>query len=143
MGFRCASTIAVVILQLTLVEGQDAGRQWLFAALYLGSTGLLSLTVLSGRRSLTMRSFGLALLIDGVYLEGQRALGSPIGLDIIVAIYLVAFALLVSFRTGLKVGLWHSILAFMLRQAAVIGTVKNAPPEFTEQKNLLAFLGVI
>ena len=143
MGFRLAATIAVVILQLTLTVDPAVDAQWIFAGLYLGSTGLLSLTVLSGRRALTMRSFGLSLLIDGVYLEGQRALGSPIGLDIIVAIYLVAIALLVSFRTGLKVGLWHSILAFMLRQAASIGTLKNATPEFIDQRNLFAFLGVI
>src|SRR5438045_38603 len=75
MAFRLVATAAVLALQLTLTVGIDAQRQWVIASSYLGVTGLLSLPALSRRRGLTLRCFGLTLLIDGLFLEGERAIG--------------------------------------------------------------------
>ncbi|NHC12351.1 GGDEF domain-containing protein [Motilibacter deserti] len=64
-------------------------------------------------RSSTVTLLGIGLLLDAVYLAlttyGTAGVGSP--LQYLVVVHLVAATLLGSFRTGLKLALWHSMLA--------------------------------
>jgi diguanylate cyclase (GGDEF)-like protein len=71
----------------------------------------------SGRRGLTVIT-GL-LLLDGVYIASAMYLtggtGSPI--RFLVYLHLVAASLLASYRTGLKLALWHSLVLLVVLYA--------------------------
>ncbi|SDI82734.1 diguanylate cyclase (GGDEF) domain-containing protein [Frankineae bacterium MT45] len=143
MSFRFVAAITIGLLQVLLVPNSSAVAQWLVVVLYLLTTSMLSAPVLTARRGLALRTFGLSLLVDGVFLQGERIFGTPVGLDIVIAAYLVAVCLLVSFRTGLKVALWHSLLVFMIRQAALIGSISHPSLEIKDQSEVLAYLAVL
>lgn len=76
-------------------------------------------------RSKAIAASSLALLGDGVFLAvvtyGPLGFGSP--LSALVLLHAVAVTLLSSFRTGLKVAVWHTLLmtsTFQLQEAGVI-----------------------
>src|SRR5690349_5330595 len=77
----------------------------------------------SRRRSLAVLS--VLLLVDGVYLAwatyATGATGSP--LRFLVFLHLVGVSLLASYRTGLKVALWHSLLLFVVLYAQAAALV--------------------
>ncbi len=87
-----------------------------------------SVTLLASRigRKYAVGMFGLALLGDGIFLAaltyGQLGFRSPlVGL---VLLHLVAVTLVASFRTGLKIAVWHTLLmttAFQLQNSAATG----------------------
>jgi two-component system cell cycle response regulator len=144
MAFRIFAAIAAVALQLSLVPSANAGQQIAIVVAYLGVTGLLSAPVRTGHRNLTLRAFGIALLADGLFLQGERVLGDPTGMEVLVAAYLAAVALLASFRTGLKVALWHSLLMLLAHQAAQRGkldTAATAPLRDTHA--MIAYLAIL
>jgi diguanylate cyclase (GGDEF)-like protein len=96
------------------------------AAVTAGYVGLAVVVELARRRS---ARFGHALmntvlLVDGLYLAyAMYATGgtqSPI--RFLVYLHLVAVSLLASYRTGLKVALWHSLMLFVVlyAQAALL-----------------------
>ena len=87
-------------------------------AAYLG----LSLVAEVGRRRLAQHRFALLtapLLLDGLYLAYAMyetgATASP--MRFLIYLHLVAVSLLASYRTGLKVALWHSLLLFVVLYA--------------------------
>ena len=89
----------------------------------------------SGRRGLSVIT-GL-LLADGVYLIGAMYLtggtGSP--LRFLVYLHLVAVSLLASYRTGLKLALWDSLLLLVVlyaQAAQLIPAVDVAPGQAIE-----------
>jgi diguanylate cyclase (GGDEF)-like protein len=72
------------------------------------------------------------LLMDGLYLAGvcyvMGGVGSP--LRTLVVVHLTAVALLASFRTGLKLALWHSILLYLTfygQEARLLETFGGEP----------------
>jgi diguanylate cyclase (GGDEF)-like protein len=71
----------------------------------------------AGRRGFAVLS--VLLLLDGVYLAAVTyatgATGSP--LRFLMFLHLVGVSLLASYRTGLKVALWHSLLLFVVLYA--------------------------
>lgn len=84
-------------------------------------------TVLAGkvRRSLGITVFGFALLLDGVFLAAvsYAAAGFQSPLVLLVLVHVVSTTLLGSFRTGLKLALWHSLLigsVLQLQQGGLI-----------------------
>jgi diguanylate cyclase (GGDEF)-like protein len=80
-----------------------------------------------GRRSLPL--FGAMLIIDGFYLGWLAyAVGSgPNPVRALIVLHVIAVALLASFRTGLKIALWHSLLAIMIFHAQEAGIISNRP----------------
>lgn len=77
------------------------------------------------RRGLAMPLFGIGLLADGVFLAvvsyGSAGFSSP--LRLLVVLHLVVVALVGSFRTGLKVAIWHTLLlgvTYELHRAEVV-----------------------
>ncbi|HEY7873493.1 MAG TPA: GAF domain-containing protein, partial [Actinomycetota bacterium] len=66
---------------------------------------------------------GGMLLVDGIYLAWAMyttgADTSP--LRLLVYVHLIAVTLLVSYRTGLKIALWHSLLFFSMKYAESSG----------------------
>ncbi len=105
-----------------------------------------------------MRSRGLALvsvmlLLDGVFLAWSMYAtgGTQSPLRFLAYLHIVAVSLLASYRTGLKIALWHSLLFFAMfyAQAAelipqVEGLLPTSAPEFYRISvlNVLALLSV-
>jgi diguanylate cyclase (GGDEF)-like protein len=85
------------------------------------------------RRTVLKRGLGvvgLSLLIDGLYLGWIVFLtgGSESPLRFLLYVHLVAVTLLASYRTGLKIALWHSLvfyLGYYGRAAGILGTVTH------------------
>lgn len=70
-----------------------------------------------GRRNLPL--FGLMLLVDGVFLAymGYQTGGNLSPVRYLVLVHLIVVTLLASYRTGLKLALWHSLLLFVVFHA--------------------------
>ena len=113
MIFRVA--VAVVLTVLALAAGVDLPIPAPgIAVAYLAASGALSLGVFVPHRPFAMRAFGSSLLLDGLYLQFQHeVLGYHLPVDVALAAELVAVCLLASFRTGLKIALWQSLLLFV------------------------------
>src|SRR5688500_18444476 len=129
MGYLQAlrAALAVVVLGSAVFAPEEVGAGiddlMLFTAGYL----LLSATVEGLRRM--GRGRGLAavagmLIIDGLYLAWvmYQTGGTQSTLRFLVYLHLIAVTLLASYRTGLKIALWHSLLFFCVfyAQAAEI-----------------------
>ena len=69
---------------------------------------------ISRRRGLAL--FGVTLIVDGLYLASVSyatgATASP--LRLLILVHIIAVALLASYRTSLKIALWHSMLLFVV-----------------------------
>lgn len=84
-------------------------------ALYLGLSGLLHLVWrAAGKRLLGV--FSAVLIFDALYLAWiAYAAGNSLSpLRYLTVVHLVVVALLASYRTGLRLALWHSVLAFLV-----------------------------
>ncbi len=72
------------------------------------------------------------LLVDGIYLAAAMYAtgGTQSPIRFVVYLHLVAVSLLASYRTGLKIALWHSLLLFVLlyAQAARLVTAIEVTP---------------
>ncbi|HLO35570.1 MAG TPA: EAL domain-containing protein [Candidatus Deferrimicrobium sp.] len=93
-------------------------------ALVAGSASYVAVAVAGEwlRRAARRRGFAflsLLLLVDGVYLAWAMYAtgGTQSSLRFLVFLHLVAVSLLASYRTGLKVALWHSLLLFVVLYA--------------------------
>lgn len=111
-------------LALPMTRGLTAVQLGAMTAGYL----LLSLpagSVWRLHRRLAVTLSGLIMLCDGLYLAVISYLTAGMGapLQYLVLVHLVAVTLLASFRTGLKVAIWHSMLvgiAYQLQSASII-----------------------
>ena len=72
------------------------------------------------------------LLVDGLYLAGAMYVtgGTESPIRFLVYLQLVAVSLLASYRTGLKIALWHSLLLFVIlyAQAAMLMPAVDVVP---------------
>lgn len=132
--FRAAAALLVLTsAQLLSVEGKHE-------ASVVGPTILYAIvTVLGGalwrllrRRSLTL--FGALIIFDGVYLAWITAVtgGSESPFRYLILLHLITVTLLASYRTGLKLALWHTLLllgTFNLARADVIEAISDVPEE--------------
>ncbi|MGY4644931.1 GGDEF domain-containing protein [Cellulomonas sp. URHB0016] len=117
--------ITVAVLGLAAAGGSLHVRDALVVAVpYLVITSLLGLAVYLPRRSLGIRAFGFALLLDGAYLQNLlQKDGHGFAVQFAIAAFLVAVTLLGSFRTGIKIAVWSSILLVIGHQAQVNGLI--------------------
>jgi len=88
----------------------------------------------SGRRNLPL--FGAMLLVDGVFLAymGYATGGTVSPVRYLILVHLIVVTLLASYRTGLKMALWHSMLLFVVfhaQEARILkpldGAYRNLP----------------
>ena len=122
--------MAVIVIAWAALRPEAVGIE--FVALLAGTVGYLALsTVVEVLRRRTERfGHGLLtglLLLDGLYLAlamyGTGGTQSPI--RFLVYLHLVAVSLLASYRTGLKIALWDSLLLFVMLYAQA---AKLVPP---------------
>ena len=87
-------------------------------AAYLGLSGLAHLAWRVSRKG-GLALFAIMLMVDGVYLAWTSyATGGVISpLRFVIVLHLVTVALLASYRTGMKLALWHSLLLLVLYYA--------------------------
>jgi diguanylate cyclase (GGDEF)-like protein len=78
----------------------------------------------SGRRALFLVS--AMLIADGVFLTlaGYAAGGSLGGARMLVIVHLIGVSLLASYRTGMKIAMWHSLLLFTVHSAQQVGILE-------------------
>jgi diguanylate cyclase (GGDEF)-like protein len=78
-----------------------------------------------------VRAFGLMLIVDGVYLAwtSYATGGAASPLRYLIVVHLIAVALLASYRTGLKLALWHSLLLIVVFHAQEAGLLKAVEAE--------------
>jgi diguanylate cyclase (GGDEF)-like protein len=114
--------MAFVVIAWAALRPETVGIT--FTALLVGSMGYLALSVVLEILRRRTERFGYALLtslllIDGLFLAwamyGTGGTQSPI--RFLVYLDLVAVSLLASYRTGLKIALWHSLLLFVVLYA--------------------------
>lgn len=149
------AAFAVVVLASALFAENVVGAAITDLALVTASYLLLSASAEGLRRMGRGRGLGVVfgmLLVDGVYLAWAMYAtgGTASPLRFLVYVHLIAVTLLASYRTGLKIALWHSILFFVVfyAQAAGIlhavdvpGSLAVSDPEFqqTAAYNVMAF----
>jgi len=134
-SFRLGAAVLLLASWLTIPAVHAAT----FSLLGLVTAGYLLLSLAGeaawralGRRGLAL--FGAMLIVDGVFLAwlvyATGAAASP--LRGLILLHVIAVALLASFRTGLKIAFWHSLLALMTYHAQEAGLLAVAPtgPEF-------------
>jgi diguanylate cyclase (GGDEF)-like protein len=92
--------------------------------------------------------FGGMLIVDGIYLAwlAHATGGNASPFRYLVLLHLVAVVLLASYRTGLKLALWHSILLFVVFHAQEAGILEAprgvADMPGSDYEQLLAFAAV-
>jgi diguanylate cyclase (GGDEF)-like protein len=127
MIFRTVVALVLTVLAFATGANPPIPAPGLAVA-YLAASGALSLGVLVPHRPFAMRAFGSSLLLDGLYLQFQHevlARGLPV--DVALAAELVAVCLLASFRTGLKIALWQSLLLLIAVRGQDSGLFPTPP----------------
>jgi len=125
--------LRVVIAALALIAGLFApdvvGAD--FTELILGTAGYLLLTALAEgfRRMENNRGLliiSISLVVDGLYLAWVMYIAGGVlsPMRFLLFIHVIAVTLLASYRTGLKVTLWHSLLSFVIYYAQTSGVLE-------------------
>jgi two-component system, cell cycle response regulator len=138
---------AMVVLDAALLP-QPLKQSFLFiACLALGYVlvcwGIEGIWRLLNRPGLWL--FGVLLIIDGIYLAGSTYLagGSSGPVGYLVLVYLAAVTLLGSYRTGLKVALWQSLMLlsiFYAQKDGILQSIGNTTETNNEWYRLVAFI---
>jgi diguanylate cyclase (GGDEF)-like protein len=121
---------------LTLLAGGGA-----YALVSLVAAGLWRVL---GKRNLFL--FGGMLIVDGIYLAwltyATGGTGSP--LRNLIVLHLIAVTLLASYRTGLKLAMWHSLLLLSVHHAEQSGLLQPVGEGSTTARfhELVGFVGV-
>jgi hypothetical protein len=129
--FRLFLVAVVWLAHLSMPTARGAGT--LFLAGLCGVYLVVSMTPMAMwavRRDAAVRIFGVSLLGDGVFLAlaaySPQSAVSP--LRYLVLLHIVAVCLLASFRTGLKMAIWHTLLIAAeaeLRRAGILPPVSD------------------
>jgi len=146
--FRVCTALAAVLcwLGLPTTRGLTAIQLGIITASYLG-VSLLTIGVWRLPRRTAVAVYGFVLLVDGLYLSAISYLTSGMAapLAYLVLVHLIAVTLLASFRTGLKVAMWHSLLVGVASQLQSANIVKLdlAGRVAAGTASMLLFLGLI
>ena len=115
-GIRMANTgvnlILLSALYIFLALSVEGLRRW------SGGRGLFLISVM--------------LLVDGIYLAWSMYAsgGAQSPLRILLFVHLIAVTLLASYRTGLKIALWHSLLLFVGFYSQLAGFIERIGTEW-------------
>jgi two-component system cell cycle response regulator len=114
------------------------------AAYAVGSTVAHVLWHVSGVRGITL--FGVVLITDGVFLAWASWTTDGWGpMRYLALVHLLTVALLASYRTAVKIAMWHSLLAVMVLHAIQAGMLPArgaGAPAGGQFSQLAAFLGL-
>jgi diguanylate cyclase (GGDEF)-like protein len=118
-GFVAPDTVGVRYTHLLVVTG-------VYLAFGLSSDGFWKYSKRGG-----VLIFGAMLIVDGLYLAwvSYATGGNVSALRYLIILHLIAVALLASYRTGLKLALWHSLLLFVVfyaEQAQILEPINQS-----------------
>jgi signal transduction histidine kinase len=131
LGMRIG--FALVAFIVGVVEHGDQVRPGLAAssALYVGLEVLAELVRRRGRgRRIVV--LGFEVLLDGIYLTWITYLTGGVlsPFQSLIYVHVIAISLLASYRTGLKVAVWDSLLLLTLANAEASGALAEPPALF-------------
>ena len=122
--------MAALVVLLTLLRVQTHGASSREVLLATGGYGVISVLSeltwrLSRRRGITL--FGAMLISDGFYIAAVTYLtgGLDSPLRFLVLLHVVTVSLLASYRTGMKLALWHSLLLFTVYRLIDTGVLRD------------------
>lgn len=141
--------LAIVVAVLLAAAAIDDLQILSYRELAIAGAGYLALS-LSGEalwrrlRTQGLYLFGLLLIVDGLFLAGATHLTGGVGSigRYLVLVHLIAVTLLASYRTGLKLAMWHSLLlllAYNLADVDIIPRTFDGAVD-TEVRQLSAFI---
>lgn len=126
-------TLIVAVLALGMSVPTTLGSD--LGTLARGTSAFAAVSLLAEaawriRRRRGLRLFGAMLLLDGLYLAWVSYVtgGNASPLRYLVLLHLIAVTLLASYRTGLKLAMWHSLLVFAVFYADRAGASPAAAP---------------
>ncbi|MEW5989806.1 MAG: EAL domain-containing protein [Chloroflexota bacterium] len=125
LGDRMMLLLGMRVALAAIVVAWSAWRPELFGlTLPTLTIGTLAYVALSAAGELARRRFSrrshlvlsLTLLLDGIFLASAMYAtgGTQSPIRFLIYLHLVAVSLLASYRTGLKIALWHSLLLFVV-----------------------------
>jgi diguanylate cyclase (GGDEF)-like protein len=124
MGYLLALRIAMATITVawTVLRPEELGAPLDSIAAASGAYVGVSVAIEWARRRTTRLAYELLtglLLLDGVYLAWAMYVtgGTQSPIRFLTYLHLVAVSLLASYRTGLKIALWHSLLLFAVLYA--------------------------
>jgi diguanylate cyclase (GGDEF)-like protein len=120
---RVALVAAAIVAAFAVAHGQlPRAAVVILGVVHLALTAP-SLFAWRLRRSFAIAAFGAALLLDGLFLAAVTYASGTNALVVLLLAHVVSTTLLGSFRTGLKIALWHSLLigsAYQLQHEGLI-----------------------
>jgi diguanylate cyclase (GGDEF)-like protein len=144
--FRVAALVSVA----TFVPVQQDALLLGPGLIALGTAGYLVVQALlqavwQAGRDRGLRLFGSVLVVDGIYLAwvAYAAADAAVPLRYLSLVHLVVVALLASYRTGVRLALWHSALAFLafhVREGNVSALTPATPAPDDALRVLLGFI---
>ncbi len=143
LAFRGVVALAVLALWVALPSARHVSLLAVLSttAAYLGAAAATR-GMFRHARSKALRLFSLTLLADGIYLAfvsyATAGFGSP--LQYLVVLHLVAVTLLASFRSGVKIALWHSLLVSAAASLQTDGLLRGGAPA---GRDLVLFLALV
>ncbi len=116
------AALAAIVLAWSVARPEALGVSLALLALGSGAYVLSAVALEWARRQMSLRGVALLsalLLIDGLYLAWSMYAtgGTQSPIRFLIYLHLVAVSLLASYRTGLKVALWDSLLLFVVLYA--------------------------
>ena len=148
--FRFALVVGVALFTWYaphLVGADPTVVLWGSGVFLLVSFGLEGLWRAFGRRSLLL--FAVMLMVDGTFLAWLAYVtgGATSPFLNLILVHLVAVTLLASYRTGLKLAMWHSLLLLVVYYAqvsrlSVLGLAEPAPPDPGSFQRLVGFIAI-
>ena len=118
-GFRLVGAVGVLVAWVLVPATRGAAGPGLFVLLVTYPLlGALTLRLARLPRAIVLRALDAVLLLDAVWLTAvtYATLGLGTSLQYAVLLHLVAVTLLASFRSGVKLALWHSLLVTSVTQ---------------------------
>jgi diguanylate cyclase (GGDEF)-like protein len=136
--------VMVASAAVALVSGlHAAGEEITLLVGFLAVHALLAVLVVTIRhRSTALSAFGVVVMLDGVGVQyAEHRLGPRLGVDLLLATFLASVCLVASYRTGVKLAVWQSLLIVLDDRAVQNGLLP--PPADTDPQRILAELALL
>lgn len=155
MGYMQAlrATFAVVVLVSAFLAPDALGASLTDVVFLTAAYLVLSATIEGLRRSVGKRGIAVVegmLLVDAVYLAlvGYATGGTQSPLRFLVYLHLIGVTLLASYRTGMKIAVWHALLFFVTFYAQASGLLPaletpDAPAEGISQPSIFNVVALL
>ena len=129
-GFRAALVALVAAIAMAAPAAVTVPRTTLvYTTAGYAALALVARLLSAAAPRVSLLAFGGMLLVDGAFLAWSGyvtgAAESPI--RFVMVLHVIAVALLASYRTGLKIALWHSLLLIVAFYAQRDGLLDAAP----------------